>query len=188
MAIGAAAALALAGCASGRQRCGADVEAPTPARDPRLARRHRHAAGGPRLPEGDLREGEPRHRRSSSRSRAWGGLVDKLTTSLSGSDSPDVVEVGNTQAAAFTSAGAFLDLTDEYDELGGDDLLPGFVEAGIVRRQVLRRSVLLGCARRVLQHGRSTRSAGLSVPTTLDEYIANGDGARRRRTPASSGI
>src|SRR5689334_4966369 len=41
----------------------------------------------------------------------WTGLVDKLTTSLSSSDSPDVVEVGNTQAPAFTSAGAFADLT-----------------------------------------------------------------------------
>jgi N,N'-diacetylchitobiose transport system substrate-binding protein len=36
--------------------------------------------------------------------QSWEGLVDKLTTSLSGSDSPDVVEVGNTQAPAFTSA------------------------------------------------------------------------------------
>ena len=52
--------------------------------------------------------------------QSWDGLVDRLTTSLSGSDSPDVVEVGNTQASAFTSAGAFLDLTDEYEDLGGD--------------------------------------------------------------------
>src|SRR5690625_7430282 len=29
----------------------------------------------------------------------WDGLVDKLSTSLSGSDSPDVVEVGNTRSA-----------------------------------------------------------------------------------------
>src|SRR5688500_5772553 len=34
--------------------------------------------------------------------QSWTGLVDKLTTSLSGSDSPDIVEVGNTQAPAFT--------------------------------------------------------------------------------------
>ncbi|WP_454130638.1 extracellular solute-binding protein [Microbacterium lacticum] len=35
----------------------------------------------------------------------WTGLVDKLTTSLSSNDSPDIVEMGNTQAAAFTSSG-----------------------------------------------------------------------------------
>ena len=38
----------------------------------------------------------------------WTGLVDKLTTSLSSNDSPDIVEMGNTQAAAFTSSGALL--------------------------------------------------------------------------------
>src|SRR5262245_20694542 len=41
----------------------------------------------------------------------WTGLVDLYNTALSGSDSPDIVEIGNTQAPAFTSAGAFLDLT-----------------------------------------------------------------------------
>ncbi len=62
--------------------------------------------------------------------QVWDGLVDKLTTALSGNDSPDVVEVGNTQAVAFTSAGAFEDITDKRAELGGDDLLQGFVESG----------------------------------------------------------
>jgi N,N'-diacetylchitobiose transport system substrate-binding protein len=62
--------------------------------------------------------------------QTWEGLVDKLTTSLSSSDSPDLVEFGNTQAPAFTSVGALLDLSDIYEDLGGDDLLPGFVEAG----------------------------------------------------------
>src|SRR5262245_33226226 len=57
----------------------------------------------------------------------WTGLVDKLTTSLSSSDSPDLVEVGNTQAPAFTSAGAFLDLTADFPTAG---LLPGFVSIG----------------------------------------------------------
>src|SRR6478752_4188732 len=43
----------------------------------------------------------------------WDGLVEKLTTSLSSeSETPDVVEIGNTQAPTFTSAGAFADMTD----------------------------------------------------------------------------
>ena len=38
----------------------------------------------------------------------WDGLVEKLTTALSSeSETPDVVEIGNTQAPTFTSAGAF---------------------------------------------------------------------------------
>ncbi|HOA27240.1 MAG TPA: extracellular solute-binding protein, partial [Arachnia sp.] len=60
----------------------------------------------------------------------WTGLVDKLTTSLSSNDSPDIVEMGNTQAPAFTSAGALADLSGIQADLGGDDLLSGFVEAG----------------------------------------------------------
>jgi N,N'-diacetylchitobiose transport system substrate-binding protein len=43
----------------------------------------------------------------------WEGLVERLTTALSSeSETPDVVEVGNTQAATFTTAGAFTDITD----------------------------------------------------------------------------
>ena len=63
----------------------------------------------------------------------WEGLVEKLTTSLSSeSDTPDVVEVGNTQAPTFTGAGAFTDLTDQVGNLGGDDLLQGFLDSGSV--------------------------------------------------------
>ncbi|WP_233548725.1 extracellular solute-binding protein [Galactobacter valiniphilus] len=45
---------------------------------------------------------------------------------------PDVVEVGNTQSPTFTYAGAFADVSDMYDELGGDKLLKSFVEVGSV--------------------------------------------------------
>ena len=63
----------------------------------------------------------------------WEGLVERLTTALSSeSETPDVVEVGNTQAPTFTSAGAFSDLTGDLDDLGGDDLLPGFVDGATV--------------------------------------------------------
>ena len=63
----------------------------------------------------------------------WDGLVVKLTTALSSeSETPDVVEIGNTQAPTFTSAGAFSDLTDQLEDLGGDDLLPGFVDGATV--------------------------------------------------------
>ena len=63
----------------------------------------------------------------------WEGLVERLTTALSSeSETPDVVEIGNTQAPTFTSAGAFSDLTDDLGDLGGDDLLPGFVDGATV--------------------------------------------------------
>ncbi len=116
--------------------------------------------------------------------QSWGGLVDLLTTNLSGSDSPDVVEVGNTQAAAFTSAGAFLDLTADFDELGGSDLLPGFVEAGSYDGKFYAAPLYSG-ARLVFYKKDALADAGLSVPTTLDEYISN---AKALSTDTVSGI
>ncbi len=118
--------------------------------------------------------------------QSWDGLVDRLTTSLSGSDSPDVVEVGNTQASAFTSAGAFLDLTDEYEDLGGDDLLPGFVEAGSYDGKFYAAPLYSG-ARLVFYKKDALAASGLSVPTTLDEYIANGE-KLAADNPGKSGI
>ena len=118
--------------------------------------------------------------------QSWDGLVDRLTTSLSGSDSPDVVEVGNTQASAFTSAGAFLDLTDHYEDLGGDDLLPGFVEAGSYDGKFYAAPLYSG-ARLVFYKKDALAASGLSVPTTLDEYIANGE-KLAADNPGKSGI
>lgn len=112
----------------------------------------------------------------------WNGLVDKLTTALSSSDSPDVVEVGNTQAAAFTSAGAFTDLTEEYEELGGDELLQGFVEAGTYDKKIYAYPYYSGA--RVVFH--SPQVATTAVPTTLDEYVAAG--AELKKSGVPSGI
>ena len=104
----------------------------------------------------------------------WTGLVDKLTTSLSSSDTPDIVEMGNTQAPAFTSSGALLDLSDIQSDLGGDDLLPGFVEAGSWDGKLYAAPYYSG-ARVVFYNTTQYATAGVTVPTTLDEYVANGE-------------
>lgn len=103
----------------------------------------------------------------------WTGLVDKLTTSLSSNDSPDIVEMGNTQAAAFTSAGALLDLTDIQEQLGGSDLLDGFVEAGSWDGKLYAAPYYSG-ARVVFYNTAQYEEAGVAVPTSLDEYVSNG--------------
>ncbi|HEY0188434.1 MAG TPA: extracellular solute-binding protein [Cellulomonas sp.] len=102
--------------------------------------------------------------------QSWTGLVDKYTTSLSGSDSPDLVEIGNTQASAFTSAGAFLDLTDKYEELGGDDLLPGFVEAGTYDGKFYAAPYYSGA--RIVTYS-SQITGDTAAPTTWDEFLTN---------------
>jgi N,N'-diacetylchitobiose transport system substrate-binding protein len=102
----------------------------------------------------------------------WTGLVDKLTTSLSSNDSPDIVEMGNTQAPAFTSAGALLDLTPIKGDLGGDDLLPGFVEAGSYDGKLYAAPYYSG-ARLVFYNTEQYKTAGVEVPTSLDQYVSN---------------
>ncbi|WP_345801734.1 extracellular solute-binding protein [Microbacterium sp. AZCO] len=103
----------------------------------------------------------------------WTGLVDKLTTSLSSNDSPDVVEMGNTQAPAFTSSGALLSLEDIKEKLGGKDLLPGFVEAGSWDGKLYAAPYYSG-ARVVFYNTSMYDQAGVTVPTTLDQYVTNG--------------
>lgn len=116
--------------------------------------------------------------------QSWDGLVDRLTTALSGSDSPDIVEIGNTQTPAFTSAGAFLDLTDSYERLGGDDLLPGFVEIGSYEGAFYAAPLYSG-ARVVYYDTAAYEAAGLTVPTTLDEYVSNAEALAAANAGAS---
>jgi len=116
----------------------------------------------------------------------WTGLVDKLTTSLSSNDSPDIVEMGNTQAAAFTSSGALLDISDIQDTLGGSDLLDGFVEAGSWDGKLYAAPYYSG-ARVVFYNTAQYQTAGVSVPTTLDEYVANA-GTLAAALPGVSGV
>lgn len=101
----------------------------------------------------------------------WDGLVEKLTTALSSeSETPDVVEIGNTQAPTFTSAGAFADMTDQLDSLGGDDLLPGFVDGATVDGQTYAVPYYAG-SKYIFYRKDLFKKAGLSVPTTMDEFI-----------------
>ena len=103
----------------------------------------------------------------------WTGLVEKLTTSLSGSDSPDVVEFGNTQAQTFEAAGAVVDLSEHREALGGDDLLQSLLEAGTYDGSLYAVPYYAG-ARVMLYRTDLFEEAGIEVPTTLDEMLAAG--------------
>ncbi|MGY1847883.1 MULTISPECIES: extracellular solute-binding protein [unclassified Blastococcus] len=102
----------------------------------------------------------------------WSGLVPRLQTALSSEgQTPDVVEIGNTQSPTFTHAGAFSDISDLVDELGGDDLLEGFVEAGTVDGDVYAVPYYSG-ARAVFYRKDLFQQAGVEVPETLEEFGA----------------
>jgi len=101
----------------------------------------------------------------------WEGLVEKLTTALSSeSETPDVVEVGNTQAPTFTSAGAFAEVTDDLAGWGGDDLLPGFVDGATEDGATFAVPYYAG-SKYIFYRKDLFEQAGLSVPTTMDEFV-----------------
>ena len=96
------------------------------------------------------------------------------TTALSGSDAPDVVEFGNTQAQAFEAAGALIDLTDKSAELGGDDFLQSLLEAGTYDGKLYAVPYYAG-ARIMIYRKDLFEESGIEIPTTLDEIVAAGE-------------
>jgi N,N'-diacetylchitobiose transport system substrate-binding protein len=104
----------------------------------------------------------------------WDGIVERQTTALSSNDAPDVVEFGNTQVQAFEAAGALVDLTDRKEELGGDDLAPGMVEAGTYDGKFYGVPYLSGS--RIMVYRKDLfEESGIEIPTTLDEMVAAGE-------------
>ncbi|GIG54724.1 extracellular solute-binding protein [Demequina activiva] len=100
---------------------------------------------------------------------AWSDALPKLTTALpDAANTPDVVEIGNTWAPTFTSVGAFSDLSDIYDELGGDDLLPSFTEVGSVDGTPYALPYYFG-SRNMWARTDIYEAGGVEVPTTLAE-------------------
>lgn len=115
----------------------------------------------------------------------WGDLVTKLTTALPDADNtPDVVEIGNTQSPTFTTIGAFRDLTPLYDELGGDDLLQSFVEVGKSDGKNYALPYYFG-SRYMFYRKDIWSAAGLEPPTTLAEFATD---VKALKTDSQSGF
>lgn len=113
--------------------------------------------------------------------KTWADVSETYTAELASNNAPDVVEVGNTQALGFADAGLFLDITDIKEELGGDDLLGGLVEAGTYEDALYAAPYYAGG--RVIFY--TPQIVGDTLPTTLEEYVAQ---AKEITTDTLSGI
>lgn len=115
----------------------------------------------------------------------WADALSKLTTALPDAENtPDVVEIGNTWSPTFTNVGAFSDVSDLYEELGGDNLLPSFVEVGEVDGANYALPYYFG-SRYVFYRKDLWAAAGLPVPTTLAEF---NESAAKLKTDGQSGF
>ncbi|MBD8078033.1 extracellular solute-binding protein [Cellulosimicrobium arenosum] len=115
----------------------------------------------------------------------WPDLVTSLTTALPDAENtPDVTEIGNTQSPTFTTVGAFRDLTPLYEELGGDALLPSFVEVGMAEGKNYSLPYYFG-SRYMFYRKDIWTAAGLEAPTTLSEFS---DAVKELHTDSQSGF
>jgi N,N'-diacetylchitobiose transport system substrate-binding protein len=102
--------------------------------------------------------------------KTWADVSDTYTAALSSNDAPDVVEVGNTQALGFADAGLFLDISDIQEQLGGDDLLSGLVDAGTYEGALYAAPYYAGG--RIVFY--TPQIVGDTLPETLEDYVAKG--------------
>jgi N,N'-diacetylchitobiose transport system substrate-binding protein len=54
------------------------------------------------------------------KTQKWDGIQQKITTALSESTPPDVIEIGNTQTPAYAATGGLAELGDLKEEIGAD--------------------------------------------------------------------
>ncbi|MFJ6679800.1 extracellular solute-binding protein [Microbacterium sp. NPDC091382] len=102
--------------------------------------------------------------------KTWADTTEGYVAALSSNDAPDLVEVGNTQAPGFIDQGLFADITDIRDDLGGDDMLPAFVDSATLDGALYAAPYYAGS--RVVFYSPETYSGEL--PTTLSEYVQAG--------------
>lgn len=186
-AVGVAAALTLAACGSGDD-AGDDASAPAGTPEPATIKLWLNGTDTPQALRDYLTttfESENPGSKLVIEEQDWSGLVPRLQTALASEDqTPDLVEIGNTQSPTFTYAGAFADITDMYDELGGEKLLQGFVDAGSADGKFYAAPYYSG-ARAVFYNKDAFAAAGVEVPTTLEEFT---EVAKKLQTDTQSGF
>jgi N,N'-diacetylchitobiose transport system substrate-binding protein len=106
----------------------------------------------------------------------WADIATKITTALSTSTPPDVIDIGNTQVSTFAANGGLLDLTKYKDALAqGQTWLGGLVEPATVDGS-LYGVPSFGAARAVIYNKDTWTKAGITTaPTTYADLKADLD-------------
>lgn len=102
----------------------------------------------------------------------WDDIVSRLQTSLaSKSETPDIVEIGNTKTATFANVGALADISDLYEEVDGDDLIPSFIDQATLDGKTYAYPLYAGTSV-VFYRTDLLEKAGIPAPETLDDLVA----------------
>ncbi|GAA2706550.1 extracellular solute-binding protein [Actinoplanes palleronii] len=103
----------------------------------------------------------------------WDGITTKISTALSTSGTPDVLDLGNTQVPGFAANGGLLDLTPYQADLKqGRTWLAGLEEPATVDKALYAVPGFAG-ARAVIYNKKTWAAAGVTAaPTTYPELTA----------------
>jgi N,N'-diacetylchitobiose transport system substrate-binding protein len=104
----------------------------------------------------------------------WSGIGPKVLAALGGKDTPDVIEVGNTQVAQYAESGNLRDLTlESMRDLGSEDWIPGLAEPGSIGG--VQYGIPWYAANRVVIYNKDLfEQAGIkSLPKTRTQWIAD---------------
>ena len=106
----------------------------------------------------------------------WDGIGPKVTTALSTTTPPDVIDVGNTQVAGYAANGGLLDITSYQKQLEqGGTWLGGLEDPATVDGKLYGVPSFAG-TRAVIYNKKIWAAAGVtSAPTTYEELTADLD-------------
>ncbi len=115
----------------------------------------------------------------------WGDHLQKFDATIAGNDTPDVIEMGNTEMTAYMASGAFADITASKSKFpNSDHWLAGLAKSGMSPGQALRRALLRRLARRhlsdrPLQEGGHREAADQPHAVHVGPEEGRGDGEGR---------
>ncbi|MFE9857131.1 extracellular solute-binding protein [Streptomyces sp. NPDC005780] len=112
--------------------------------------------------------------------QSWSGIGPKVLEALGGKDTPDVIEVGNTQVAQYAESGNLRDLTlESMRDLGSEDWLPGLAEPGSIGG--VQYGIPWYAANRVVIYNKDLfEEAGIkSPPKTREQWIEDSEKLNR---------
>jgi N,N'-diacetylchitobiose transport system substrate-binding protein len=125
------------------------------------------------------------HAKVNVQTQQWSGIGTKITTALSTSTPPDVVDLGNTDVASFAASGGLLNLTANKTELeAGQTWLSGLLDPAEVGGKLYAVPSFAG-DRVVLYNKTLWAKDGItSAPTTYSQLTADLDTIKSKNTAA----
>jgi N,N'-diacetylchitobiose transport system substrate-binding protein len=105
--------------------------------------------------------------------QTWGSHLQKFDATLAGGNTPDVIEMGNTEMTKYMAAGAFQDLTsDKASFPNSSTWLAGLAASGVYNGHTYGVPYYAG-SRLVTYRTDQFKAAGVTTPTSLAQFTAD---------------